>query len=413
MTGSIWTDTDYSEEKIQPTRLLAEHYTGTLSLGRLELFSTAFMALIHRSFRAGDSAQAKHGPELTCALMAFFNHRIDVTLDSENLFQSLARLSLHNDTDMLLERMLCMLPSRPSGLHMVEELADSTICGSFASLHGKDQYDTQLWDIDPLCRVVGIGDDPSSIVLDGCRAIPIQWNKFPRLCLETQRSKAGEQGEKSKSIAAEKAAAILVATTNLCLGYLFLSLPTLFWSKFATNILMIISFALSHIVAIILLLDMRSLFGGAKVVSPPKLVAFEGTMAIEELETKILGFDKQRLSYEPSSTPFNLCYRHTDERIGIEPPWITDPEKAASPQVAPGHRLFTLVDTGNLTVSIFQAVDPPTVALLAGLEGGMMRVVLCSWDLHHDCLVKESVVRLPSKLLDRVFLNGWVKFSFG
>ena len=98
-------------------------------------------------------------------------------------------------------------------------------------------------------------------------------------------------------------------------------------------------------------------------------------------------------------------------REGTEPAWVKDPAQPVVPPISAGHRLFTLVDTGNLTVSIFEAVAPPTVALICGREGGMLRTVLCSWDFVNDCLYKESVMRMSSEMYDRATAKSWLKLS--
>ena len=117
----------------------------------------------------------------------------------------------------------------------------------------------------------------------------------------------------------------------------------------------------------------------------------------ERLEKMIFGDFQGRVTYEPSSTPFGFDHRDPKLRLGREPAWIREsrPEDA-SPPLLKDHHIFTLVDTGNLTVSIFQAKRPPTVALICGAEGSMLRAVLCSWRFANDCLYKETVIRVPT-----------------
>jgi hypothetical protein len=42
-------------------------------------------------------------------------------------------------------------------------------------------------------------------------------------------------------------------------------------------------------------------------------------------------------------------------------------------------QIFTLVDTYNMEVTIFEAIRPPNVLLFCGSEGGKQRAVGCSW----------------------------------
>lgn len=89
---------------------------------------------------------------------------------------------------------------------------------------------------------------------------------------------------------------------------------------------------------------------------------------------------------------------------------INQPELIAQ-SLPIGHQLFTLVDMGELSVSIFSAERPPTVALLTGREGGMLRAVLCSWRFENDCLYRETVVRMPSRVYEAATAKGWLKLS--
>ena len=75
------------------------------------------------------------------------------------------------------------------------------------------------------------------------------------------------------------------------------------------------------------------------------------------------------------------------------------------------YRLFTIVDTGNMTVSVIAAERPPVVALICGREGGMLRVLLCSWRFEQNCLYRECVVRMRSSLEEQATYNDWLKIS--
>jgi hypothetical protein len=75
------------------------------------------------------------------------------------------------------------------------------------------------------------------------------------------------------------------------------------------------------------------------------------------------------------------------------------------------HRLFTIVDTGDMTVSVIAAERPPVVALICGREGGMLRALLCSWRFDKNCLYRECVVRMRSSIEDQATPNDWLKVS--
>jgi MFS family permease len=149
----------------------------------------------------------------------------------------------------------------------------------------------------------------------------------------------------------------------------------------------------------------RRLFGGRVTEMSPHFVGFEGTLPLEELEKVVFGNYGSRLTYDPSSTKFAL--RHLEERRGMEPEWVTKSD--SPPLLRDDHRVFTIVDTGNLTVSIIQTVNPPTVALICGREGGMLRALLCSWDFTSDTLYRETVMRLTSDCVDMAVTKSWLR----
>ena len=68
-----------------------------------------------------------------------------------------------------------------------------------------------------------------------------------------------------------------------------------------------------------------------------------------------------------------------------------------------GKRLFTLVDTYTMTVTLFEATRPPAAVLIGGREGGMQRAVLCSydWKTHNFC--RETVLRMKTMAVDKMF----------
>ncbi|KAL8968055.1 MAG: hypothetical protein Q9183_002643, partial [Haloplaca sp. 2 TL-2023] len=176
MADQVWDDEETLDGDDQPTRLLAEHYSNVLTLGRLELFTTALEAIAARtqngSFSPGDIAYA---------LMGLLLHRIAYSAD-DTLFQALARLSLANDSDRLIERMVCMFPpptchSQYAGRNPKQDKQENL----FLALTAPDQYHTQLWDIEPLFQVAGVATEDETLILDSCRGVSIRWKGFPSM----------------------------------------------------------------------------------------------------------------------------------------------------------------------------------------------------------------------------------------
>ncbi|KAL2064678.1 hypothetical protein VTL71DRAFT_3816 [Oculimacula yallundae] len=404
MTGSVWKDpTQFSSEDGGPTRLLAEHFSGLLTLSRLEILSNAIAALSDR-FANNYAAFAK--ADVAYALMGLLHYRISKDAD-DTLFQAIARLSLSNDSDRLIERMVCLFPDPHSQRSAFELLASP------------DQYHTHLWDVDPLCQIVGVADEDNTVLLDNCKAMHIRWKNFPRMNVVRHYG--------MKKLLAElfvrSGAWWFLFGINLTITYapFFAFSGGLSGDSLLHALEMLVAgfFAVGLILSLVGPFSVRRLYGGQVLQSSPNLIGFEGVLALDKLEPLIFGNNNGRLSYAPSATPYSLGYRDARERVGLEPSWIansaTDPTGLMEEQsrLPKGHHLFTLVDTGSLSVCVFSAERPPTVALLCGREGGMLRAVLCSWRFKNDCLYRETVVRMPSNVFESAKAKSWLKVCMG
>ena len=397
LSDRAWKDTDVEDP---PTRILAECYQGNLDLSRLELFSTALTALGDR-----EPGNLFTDADIAYALMGLLHFRIEPD-ETDSIFQAIARLSLANDNDRLIERMVCMYPKDTSSFRNL-----------FKTLSHKDQYETRLWDITPLCQVVGVGDEPDTVLLNGCKAIPIRWKQFPKMHYKRH------QGFKKfvAEMFVRSGAWWIVAGVSLAWTYA----PFLLagaqdgagnYSNLLTRYLLILFgafLAVGFVLSFFGPRSVRRLFGGAVMQTTPHLIGFEGVMPIHKLEKIIFGNTQGRLSYEASSTPFCRNNRDPVFRQGVEPSWVKNAPDDPEPPLAPGQRLFTLVDTGSLTVSLFAAQRPPTVALICGSEGGMLRAVLCSWRFSTDCLFREAVMRMSQDTWEMATAKSWLKVSLG
>lgn len=409
-----------------PIRILAEHFSGVLPLTRLELLPTIVNALAARDW----NNVSKVHSDMAYAVMGFLHHRIERNED-DSLFQSLARLSLGNDSDHIVERMISFLPDpKASSTYAADRELDNS--GLFRDLFYRDQFSTRVHDITPICDVVGVAYEDDTVIIDNCRAIHIRWKDFKRA--QVQRS------DSTRRVIAGFFVAAGLWWLNRGLSLAFYWLP--YWVELAdlpygnytepvttdqaTDINepqatkqtnedpdMYLLFILVGFLAVAVVLSaaapfsIRRLFGGQLEKSAPNLVAFEGVLSLRDIEKTIFGSDNKRLSWSPSATP--LCARKNardmQERLGLEPTWAMDPNV----ELPPGHHLFTLVDTGDLTATIFLAERPPTVALLCGREGGMVRATLCSWRFENDCLYKETVIRVPSTVYAHAIHKDWLK----
>ncbi|KAL9006610.1 MAG: hypothetical protein Q9188_000647 [Gyalolechia gomerana] len=161
MADHVWDYADALEGDHQPTRLLAAHYSSVLTLDRLELFTIALEARSSRhrngSFSDGDIAYA---------LTGLLHYHIDLDRFA-SLFQPLTKRSLANDSDHLIECTVCMFPN-PNRRYTRSE------GNLFLAPTEADQYHTQLWDIEPLCQVAGVGYQDQTLILNSCRGVSIR-----------------------------------------------------------------------------------------------------------------------------------------------------------------------------------------------------------------------------------------------
>ncbi|KAG4429806.1 hypothetical protein IFR05_014711 [Cadophora sp. M221] len=150
----------------------------------------------------------------------------------------------------------------------------------------------------------------------------------------------------------------------------------------------------------------------------PWLFGFEGYLPITEIEKRIFGFPQNRLTWAPYASTFSRHRPHEsflkNECRGM------DPTKDAAvrdlvdrgPTAEYGEpRVFTLVDTNTMTVTLFAAERPPVVALLCGSEGGMQRAIMCSYDWPTQTLYRETVLRMETRVLEKMPRVGRVSFG--
>jgi hypothetical protein len=147
----IWEDAPVS-------RQLMDHFEGSLILSQLELVVIGLQCLNHR-----DTDDVLFPGEMAYVLMGLLRRRPKVD-PTDSAFQAFARLSLANDSNMLLERLICVMPKDQQ-----QAWHDTS-----------DYYDAKLFDIYPTCQIAGIGYD-DSVVLDGALGASIRWDRFERV----------------------------------------------------------------------------------------------------------------------------------------------------------------------------------------------------------------------------------------
>lgn len=369
----IWEDAPVS-------RQLMDHFEGSLILSQLELVVIALQCLNHRD--TNDFGDLGIHGEMAYVLMGLLRRRPKVDL-TDSAFQAFARLSLANDNNMLLERLICVMPKDQ---HQVWH--DTS-----------DFYDAKLFDIYPTCQIAGIGYD-DSVVLDGALGASIRWDRFERVACN------------HKDSLKRKTSRVVLQITPVLL---IVALVFLIAKQIAVGVvLLLISGAVLGASPYLI----RLLFTGKLWNTPALLFGFEGYMDIKTIETHLFGANMNRLTWSPFGSPLS---RHRPGRhgecVGTDP--TTDPDTAKfvgnvySAANRPGDlKVFTLVDTFAMTVTMFLAERPPVAILLCGVEGGMQRAVLCSFQSSTQTFCREAVLRMETRTRERMSLIGRLRFSF-
>lgn len=448
----------YDEEHENAISHLIDHYTNRTTLSDLQQFTFAVQALAELT-SGSDDVQGYSTPDVAYAAMGLMSYRL-VPDETDSAYQAIARLSLVNDTNRLLERLICLCP-RPALLPTDTKGKKKDLL-FLRNIADKDRYGTHLWDIKPLCDIVGIGNEETpTVILDGCRGIPIRWKNFPRL--KYTRGLSGLRPNLQIIVMALGSWFFLVAFNTFgavaALGFATLvkpfagsylkkegidpnksshgdnaladlsgdkseqaknSLERSLSSEYVVYSLLSVAvfFVVGWIISWCSPRVVRQLCSGGQQGVSCHLVGFEGTMSLKEIEKVMYSNYHGRLSYAASTTPFSQTLHYNHIRMGKEPDrkdeeglqgfWEAERARLGIPDT---HTLFTIVDTGNLTVSVIAAERPPVVALICGREGGMLRAVLCSWRFENNCLYREGVMRMRSSMIGSSSPNDWLKVS--
>ncbi|KAI4167130.1 MAG: hypothetical protein LQ343_007457 [Gyalolechia ehrenbergii] len=138
---------------------LIDHYENPVILTPFELITIALKCLEVRY-----TTQHLHG-DLSYSLMGLLRRRPNAQ-KNESGFLVFTRLSFANNSNMLLERLIRLLPQSPYK--------------RWDTFH--DHCDASLWDICPRTQVCGIGHN-DTVILDGARAATIRWKSFKGVLL--------------------------------------------------------------------------------------------------------------------------------------------------------------------------------------------------------------------------------------
>ncbi|KAF2878579.1 hypothetical protein BDV95DRAFT_624977 [Massariosphaeria phaeospora] len=363
------------KDDAQIARQLVDHYEGNLILSQLELMTLALECLHKRNttqWLRGDHSYALMG-------LLRIRPKIDPT---DTAFQAFARLSLANGSDQLLERLICVLPKTPDQpWHSMD-----------------DAYHSKLWEIYPQdTSIAGIGHD-NTIILDGCRAANVRWKSFMPIAY-------------TRIFSWKRMAAQSILHVS---GYVFwASIILMGVGSIAVGApLFVYSLVLMGLSPYLLRLMYLGKFWGTQGL----LFGFEGYMDIDTVERQIFGARLGRMRWTTMASPLSRHHKNEHGECVPDDPTSDTVTRALVERckyARPGEqRVFTLVDTGNMTATLFLATRPPVCFILAGAEGGMQRGIGCSYDWTTATLYRETVLRFETPIQDKTFRVPRVKIGF-
>jgi len=402
------------------SRQLIENYE-KMQLSRLELIKVALECLMSRSFTT------KYPGDRIYAMMSLL--RIRPPIDRrDSSFQAFARLSFPQDSDRLMERLICLLPSR-----LDEDWELMT-----------DQYKANIWNIHPIVQVCAVGEN-DTVVIDGAKGAQIQWTGFSAI-RTTRRVTLLRQ--LIPVVIENSPFLVFTAIIVLASGARSKDQPTL---AAGIALLVIGTLVLLSVPAIAPLMYQGKLWS-----AEPCLFGIEGYVPLDVIEARLFGKGLNRMRWSPFGSPLSrhregealreravgrqADYEDDDNDIdseagflspssGFIDTYIVDPidptdkclvckdvkdnahckfhETPASCQDRSRSRMgelkvFTLVDTFSMTATLFLAVRPPVALVVCGSEGGMKRAIACSIDVTTGILYRETVLRIPSRCVDHM-----------
>ncbi|KAK7542641.1 uncharacterized protein J3D65DRAFT_664993 [Phyllosticta citribraziliensis] len=368
-------------------RQLMDHYESSIHLTPLELLSIGL-----ECFQSRHTDQ-RTGGDMAYALMGLLRRRPKVN-KKDSAFEAFARLSLSNDSDRLLERMVCMLPPNPDA----------------EWFHIRDKWSARLWDIEPIAQVGEILED-ETVSLDGAYGATIEWDAmqppafFKRQTLMRKFAKILLRGVPIYSpigIAFTVMGAIsmkaLIDSDIYGYGEYKSS------AAFVTTVLYLVigSITLAVSVAVVLAAPamLLNIYGGKFWSTQARLVGVEGRIDLGIVESYLFGFNQGRLKWDKNGSSLDFDDLGRPRWGSLERGKGETAGKNGPDQY--GMRLFTLIDTFTMKATPFRARRPPTTLIICGQQGGMQRALLCSYNHRNRTFSRETVIRLSTLVLDRI-----------
>ena len=356
----------------QVVRELVDHYEGSLILTPLELVTKAFECLWRR-----DTNLPRNGDQ-SYALMGLLRRRPDVNYN-DSAFEAFARLSLANDSNLLLERLMCMLPKkREQQWHVMV-----------------DAWDVNLWDIEPTCQVAGIVDS-RTVLLDGAFGATIQWHALKPVSYVKRKNFWREAGKFGLRLTPGWFIIGVVTIASLPKSSNYVN-PGVGIGGFFLGVTLILILTSPYL--------FLTLYKGKFWRTQACFFGIEGPVELPTIEKMLFGFDHGRLKWSTNGSMLSHHRLNTTTKKCV-------PLLPSDTGIGNEHgRLFTIVDTYTMTATRFRAERPPVAVLICGREGGMQRAILCSYDWRTNTFCRETVLRMKTIILERMFRVDRFRFA--
>lgn len=279
----------------------------------------------------------------------------------------------------------------------------------------EDQWGVSLWDVIPSTQVCGIADH-DTVIIDGGYAAAIRWKAFAHVASLTQDSWRRfffRYAFRSTSYF------FIVGISLLSKGISVQNAENAYGESTAGSQTYIAIGAIFLVIALFFILlspyIIRVLYTGKFWGTQAWFFGFEGYMDLSTIEQHIFGADMGHFKWSTNGSPLSVHRPNKyGECVGQDPTTVSGTAEKVKQSINAQmgtERIFTLVDTNTLTVTLFSAVRPPVAVVLCGEEGGMQRALLCSYDWSTQTLYRESVLRMETLVLEQMARVGRLRLG--
>lgn len=373
LASRVWDDAD-------SMRQLVDHYESSITLSTLEFISIALECLQRRQ------TEKRMSGDVAYALMGLLRQRPKVD-KRDSAFQAFARLSLANDSNKVLERLICLKPTERDA--------------SWFDMH--DRWNAALWEIQPLCEVIDISDN-DTVVLGGARGSIINWSYLEPVdyTATSARPYAWIYARSYPTVAMWGLIMLIVVDMMLlvmtaAIERLDRSLQSIYFVFYL--LVPIVMTCMGLLISLISPLLLMQLYGRNIHQTQARFFGIEGIPSLRVVEEIIFASDRKRISWKSS----------------VDDDQPEDHDAAPNDVLADTENLrqFTLIDTLTLSAITFRARRPPNAVIACGQERGYVRSALCSYEADSATFCRENLVRMDSLVLERMPEMDRIRFTLG